>query len=70
MRYGCLTEGKATFFSVLIGLFRVISVFVTVFCSYLGPSLSTMMVNAGLITFKKIEETNPREIEMVLRLYC
>ena len=27
--------------------------------------LSTMMVNAGLTTFKKIEETNPREIEMV-----
>ena len=31
----------------------------------LGPMLSTMMVNAGLTTFKKIEETNPREIEMV-----
>ncbi|XP_020606778.1 probable ATP-dependent DNA helicase HFM1 [Orbicella faveolata] len=31
-----------------------------------GPSLSTMMVNAGLITFKKIEETNPREIEMIV----
>ncbi|KAL9959675.1 hypothetical protein ACROYT_G033018 [Oculina patagonica] len=30
-----------------------------------GPSLSTMMVNAGLTTFKKIEETNPREIEMI-----
>ena len=24
-----------------------------------------MMVNAGLTTFKKIEETNPREIELV-----
>ena len=69
MRYGCLTEGKATFFSVLISLFHLIPVFATIFCSYLGPSLSTMMVNAGLITFKKIEETNPREIEMVLRLY-
>ncbi|XP_078343088.1 putative ATP-dependent DNA helicase HFM1 [Oculina patagonica] len=31
-----------------------------------GPSLSTMMVNAGLTTFKKIEETNPREIEMIV----
>lgn len=31
----------------------------------LGPSLSAMMVNAGLTTLKKIEETNPREIEMV-----
>ena len=36
---------------------------------HIGPSLSNMMVNAGLTTFKKIEETNPREIEMV-RLAC
>ena len=27
-----------------------------------------MMVNAGLTTLKKIEETNPREIEMVEKL--
>ncbi|CAH3171720.1 unnamed protein product [Porites lobata] len=32
----------------------------------IGPMLSTMMVNAGLTTFKKIEETNPREIEMIV----
>lgn len=31
-----------------------------------GPSLSAMMVNAGLTTLKKIEETNPREIEMIV----
>ncbi|KAK3739517.1 hypothetical protein QZH41_016197 [Actinostola sp. cb2023] len=31
-----------------------------------GPTLSTMMVNAGLITFKKIEVTNPREIELIV----
>ncbi|XP_022802309.1 probable ATP-dependent DNA helicase HFM1, partial [Stylophora pistillata] len=31
-----------------------------------GPSLSTMMVNAGLTSLKKIEETNPREIELIV----
>lgn len=30
-----------------------------------GLTLSTMLVNAGLTTFQKIEETNPREIELV-----
>jgi hypothetical protein len=34
--------------------------------SHLGLSLSTMLVNAGLTTFQKIEETNPREIELVI----
>ena len=27
--------------------------------------MSTMLVNAGLTTFQQIEETNPREIELV-----
>ncbi|XP_048584395.1 probable ATP-dependent DNA helicase HFM1 isoform X2 [Nematostella vectensis] len=31
-----------------------------------GMTLSTMLVNAGLTTFKKIEETNPREIELIV----
>ncbi|XP_072297913.1 probable ATP-dependent DNA helicase HFM1 [Eucyclogobius newberryi] len=32
----------------------------------IGPSLSTTMVNAGLTTFTKIEDTNAREIELIL----
>ena len=28
--------------------------------------MSTMLVNAGLTTFQKIEETNPRQIELVM----
>ncbi|XP_029971671.1 probable ATP-dependent DNA helicase HFM1 isoform X2 [Salarias fasciatus] len=32
----------------------------------IGQSLSTAMVNAGLTTFSKIEETNPRELELIL----
>uniref|UniRef100_A0AAV2JNQ8 SEC63 domain-containing protein n=1 Tax=Knipowitschia caucasica TaxID=637954 RepID=A0AAV2JNQ8_KNICA len=32
----------------------------------IGPSLSAAMVNAGLTTFSKIEETNAREIELIL----
>ncbi|XP_049604045.1 probable ATP-dependent DNA helicase HFM1 [Syngnathus scovelli] len=32
----------------------------------IGQTLSTAMVNAGLTTFSKIEQTNPREIEMIL----
>ncbi|XP_028987993.1 probable ATP-dependent DNA helicase HFM1 isoform X2 [Betta splendens] len=32
----------------------------------IGHTLSTAMVNAGLTTFSKIEQTNPREIELVL----
>lgn len=31
----------------------------------LGQTLSTAMVNAGLTTFSKIEETNARELELV-----
>ncbi len=31
----------------------------------LGAMLSNALVNAGLITFQKIEDTNPREIELV-----
>ena len=30
-----------------------------------GLSMSTMFVNAGLASFQKIEERNPREIELV-----
>ncbi|KAM9323078.1 putative ATP-dependent DNA helicase HFM1 [Pholidichthys leucotaenia] len=32
----------------------------------IGQTLSTAMVNAGLSTFNKIEETNPRELELIL----
>ncbi|KAL1791202.1 putative ATP-dependent DNA helicase HFM1 isoform X1 [Sigmodon hispidus] len=32
----------------------------------IGISLSNTMVNAGLTSFKKIEEANPREIELIL----
>ncbi|KAI6064282.1 putative ATP-dependent DNA helicase HFM1 isoform X1 [Aix galericulata] len=32
----------------------------------IGVSLSNAMVNAGLTTFKKIEETNARELELIL----
>ncbi|XP_055007854.1 probable ATP-dependent DNA helicase HFM1 [Boleophthalmus pectinirostris] len=32
----------------------------------IGPSLSAAMVNAGLTTFSKIEDTNAREIELIL----
>jgi hypothetical protein len=36
------------------------------FSSFLeGLSMSTMFVNAGLTSFQKIEERNPREIELV-----
>nr|XP_006818661.1 PREDICTED: probable ATP-dependent DNA helicase HFM1-like [Saccoglossus kowalevskii] len=31
-----------------------------------GPTLTQAMVNAGLTTFKSIEETNPREIELIV----
>lgn len=34
-----------------------------------GPSLSSALVNAGITTFKKIEETNPRELELVRSLF-
>ncbi|XP_073346991.1 probable ATP-dependent DNA helicase HFM1 [Pagrus major] len=32
----------------------------------IGQSLSTAMVNAGLTTFSKIEQTNAREVELIL----
>ncbi|XP_028283310.1 probable ATP-dependent DNA helicase HFM1 [Parambassis ranga] len=32
----------------------------------IGQSLSTAMVNAGLTTFSKIEESHPRELELIL----
>ncbi|KAM9845417.1 putative ATP-dependent DNA helicase HFM1 [Aulostomus maculatus] len=32
----------------------------------IGQTLSTAMVNAGLTTFSKIEQTNPRELELIL----
>ncbi|XP_057714214.1 probable ATP-dependent DNA helicase HFM1 isoform X2 [Corythoichthys intestinalis] len=42
------------------------SVFVSKQLDKIGQTLSTVMVNAGLTTFSKIEQTNPREIEMIL----
>ncbi|XP_074544724.1 putative ATP-dependent DNA helicase HFM1 [Halichoeres trimaculatus] len=32
----------------------------------IGPTLSAAMVNAGLTTFSKIEQTNPRELELIV----
>ncbi|KAG7227175.1 hypothetical protein INR49_013974, partial [Caranx melampygus] len=32
----------------------------------IGQALSTAMVNAGLTSFSKIEQTNPRELELIL----
>ncbi|XP_063742496.1 probable ATP-dependent DNA helicase HFM1 [Eleginops maclovinus] len=32
----------------------------------IGQTLSTAMVNAGLTTFSKIEQSNPRELELIL----
>ncbi|XP_053403072.1 probable ATP-dependent DNA helicase HFM1 [Mercenaria mercenaria] len=32
----------------------------------IGPTLSTALVNARLTSFEKIEETNPREIELIV----
>ena len=37
--------------------------------SNIGLSMSTMLVNAGLTTFQKIEERSPREIELVTLLH-
>ena len=31
----------------------------------IGPTLASALVNAGVVTFQKIEETNPRELELV-----
>ncbi|XP_077580372.1 putative ATP-dependent DNA helicase HFM1 isoform X1 [Stigmatopora nigra] len=42
------------------------SLFVSKQLGKIGQTLSTAMVNAGLTTFSKIEQTNPREIEMIL----
>lgn len=33
---------------------------------FTGVSLSNAMVNAGLTSFKKIEDTNARELELVI----
>ena len=35
----------------------------------IGPTLASALVNAGVITFQKIEETNPRELELVCTLF-
>ncbi|XP_057297127.1 probable ATP-dependent DNA helicase HFM1 [Hydractinia symbiolongicarpus] len=32
----------------------------------IGPSLSSALVNAGITTFQKMENTNPRELEMIM----
>ena len=31
----------------------------------IGPALAMALVNAGIVSFHKIEETNPRELELV-----
>eukprot|EP00064_Thunnus_orientalis_P002269 superscaffoldBa00000159_g2276 len=36
----------------------------------IGQTLSTAMVNAGLTTFSKIEQTNARELELLSRYSC
>lgn len=33
--------------------------------SFKGPALSNALVNAGMTTFQKISDTNPRELELV-----
>lgn len=33
----------------------------------IGPALSQLLVNAGLTSFEKIMEKNPREVELILR---
>lgn len=33
--------------------------------SFKGPALSNALVNAGITTFQKISDTNPRELELV-----
>ncbi|XP_069103658.1 probable ATP-dependent DNA helicase HFM1 [Argopecten irradians] len=32
----------------------------------IGPALSTALVNAGITSFQKIEETNPRDLELIV----
>ncbi|KAK3603692.1 hypothetical protein CHS0354_023298 [Potamilus streckersoni] len=34
--------------------------------SGIGPTLSNMLVNAGIVSFQKIEETNPRDLELIV----
>ena len=36
----------------------------------IGPTMANALVNAGLVSFKRIEEKNPREIELVIKTYC
>ena len=31
----------------------------------IGPAIATALVNAGIVTFQKMESTNPRELELV-----
>lgn len=40
----------------------------SIFLFSIGMSLSNAMMNAGLTSFKKIEDTNARELELVFIL--
>uniref|UniRef100_G1KUQ1 Probable ATP-dependent DNA helicase HFM1 n=1 Tax=Anolis carolinensis TaxID=28377 RepID=G1KUQ1_ANOCA len=42
------------------------SLYVSIQLEKIGVMLSSAMMNAGLTSFKKIEDTNPREIELIL----
>ncbi|KAM8839530.1 putative ATP-dependent DNA helicase HFM1 isoform 1-T1 [Synchiropus picturatus] len=42
------------------------SIYVSKQLDKIGQTLSTAMVNAGLTTFSKIEQANPRELELIL----
>nr|XP_060627567.1 probable ATP-dependent DNA helicase HFM1 [Anolis sagrei ordinatus] len=42
------------------------SLYVSIQLEKIGVMLSSAMMNAGLTSFKKIEDTNPRELEMIL----
>ncbi|XP_041847498.1 probable ATP-dependent DNA helicase HFM1 [Melanotaenia boesemani] len=71
-----LSQGSKTVFSALLNslilakCFRAKiwedSPFVSKQLEKIGQTLSTAMVNAGLTTFSKIEETNARELELIL----
>ncbi|KAL3847245.1 hypothetical protein ACJMK2_018167 [Sinanodonta woodiana] len=42
------------------------SKFVAKQLSGIGPTLSSLLVNAGIVSFQKIEETNPRDLELIV----
>ena len=41
----------------------------TILCFSVGDKLANMLVNAGIVSFQKLEETNPRELELVSASY-